>query len=241
MMGLVLIVPAYNETGILEKNVMKLHRYLKANLGLQFAIVVSAYKYSEEMEKIGKKLHTRTKNIFYHSAGKRGRGIALMEAHERFAKKGDWVGYIDLDLPVKLEKFREVEKIIRQNNCDLIVGSRYGKGSIKGPLKRKILSQGYVLLANAVLFGSKKADDFQAGFKFWRKETLDEIMRRFGKLDERWFFDTQLVYYGQKLGKRVFYLPVEYKLGENDKTTVNSVADSADFFFNLVKFKLANQ
>lgn len=240
-MKLLVIVPAYNEIDVLEKNVMRLHSYLGENLSVPFAIAISAYRFSPEMDEAGKRIAEKTKNIFYYSTPKRGRGIALVEAHKRFAENGDWVGYIDLDLPVNLEKFKEVEKLIAGNSCDLVIGCRYGKGSIKGPMTRKMLSQGYIMLANLVLFGGFKVPDFQAGFKFWKKEALDEMLMRWGSMDEKWFFDTQMVYYANVLGKKTEFLPIDYSLAENRKSTVKGIKDSVAFFSNLIRFRLGKK
>jgi glycosyl transferase family 2 len=238
-MRLLLIVPVYNEISLMEKNVPLLNDYLKKNAKTPFMIVVSAFRYSKELEDAGGRLERV--GVKFFSTEKRGKGAGLIEAHRAFAEKGDWVGYIDLDMPVSLGKLSEACDIMADGGYDLVAARRYGKGaSIKGSLKRRLLSRGYVALANLILFGWPRVQDFQAGFKFWRKEAFDDIMAAaHGGLDRKWFFDTELIYYARKLGKRIAFLPVDYELeAASGATTMSSpAATSAAFLRNLLRLR----
>src|SRR5205085_431608 len=96
---------------------------------------------------------------------------------------------------------------IHEEGYDIATGSRLMPGAtITRCLKREILSRGYNLLIKAVLF--TKFSDAQCGFKAVSRQVVNELIPLIK--NQRWFFDTELLALGEKLGYRIKDVPVHW-------------------------------
>ena len=232
-----MIVPVYNEQEVLEQNITKLYNYAKRYLVSNFSIVISDSLSTDETESISKSLVDRYAEVKYIRLNKRGKGLAIRETQKHF--QADWFCFIDADLPVPLHYLKILENIILTDRFDLIIGNRHGRKSnlVASPL-RKFVSICYLNLAKLILFDFR-IQDLQAGFKAWNNNIKNNIFPLV--TNEKWFFDTELVYHSFNKNMKIKYFPITYYLeveGER-QSKVNLFKSSFQFFINLIRLRFS--
>jgi len=231
---LLVIVPSYNEEKNLAESIKKLYSYLIKNSRIDFRIAIADNQSKDKTPEIAKSICRKNKRILYTNSKQKGKGAAIKNAMNRF--DSDWYCFIDADLPVPLKYFLDLEKEILAGKNDLIIGCRHcKKGELIATTARKIISFGYLMLAKIILFNFK-IKDLQTGFKAWNNPVKKQVFS-FVK-DPHWFFDTELVYYAYKKGKRIGYFPVKYYIDKGPKRTeIKVIKDSWYFFIRLLKLR----
>jgi len=128
---IVVTVPAHNESKNLRKCVEML---LQETLPLkeEFCIVIAEDGSTDGTDTVAKRLEDmHSKIIYFHSAKKLGRGLALKRAWNKV--EGDIYVFIDADLATSMKYYPQLINSIREGN-DLATGSRYIKGGINNEL-----------------------------------------------------------------------------------------------------------
>ncbi len=142
--------------------------------------------------------------------GKLGLGTAYLQGFRRAMELGaDCIIQMDADFshsPAYLPEF-----VRRLSECDVVVGSRYvpqGKLDENWGARRVLLSAWANLYARTIL--GIRAHDATAGFKAWRRETLQGIgldrIRSNG-----YIFQVEMAYVTERLGYRVLELPIYFE------------------------------
>ena len=198
-----IIMPAYNESGIIEKNVHETVRTFK-NFGVDFEIIVIDDGSTDETWLKLKELENKFSNIKVTRNMKNfGKGRALKKGF-RFAK-GEYVVFLDSDIdlhPVQLETFFDIMKL---DDADVVIGSkRHPNSKLNYPLQRKIISFIYFSFVK-LLFGMP-IKDTQTGLKLFKYEVLRNV---FPKVVVKSFaFDLEILAYAHRLGYKITEAPV---------------------------------
>lgn len=136
-----IVIPAYNEELILERNAIRLWNYFNSVLNDPWELVIADNGSTDKTGEVGYNLSKRIHNIRYLRIDEKGIGIALKKAWASCSSYA--LCYTDADLPYKLEEVRALCKAIFAG-YDIAVGSRYIKGGrYDTTLGRKILSRLY--------------------------------------------------------------------------------------------------
>ena len=153
---------------------------------------------------------------------------------EALAADCDWVLEIDAgfshqpeDIPQFFDKMRE--------GYDCVFGSRFCEGGniSDSSFKRKIISRGGTLMANALL--GTKLKDMTSGFEMFSRRALEAVLTR-GIKSRGPFFQTEIKTYCRNL--RIVEVPIQYRAASHD---VNNKA-LKDSFSNLWRlFRLRRQ
>ncbi len=224
-----LVLPIYNEARCLEKNVIKIMKYLN-EFKNSYEIIIAEDGSKDKSYEIARKLSNKYDNIkTIHFEDKLGRGRALKNAFSH--ARGKHFGYMDIDLATEIKHLKEL--IEYSKKYDIVTGSRYLKNSkTNRSVKRRFFSWAYNLIAR-VMFKSK-IYDHQCGFKAFKREKVLEL----NKISEHnhWFWDTEILILAQKKGYKVKEFPVTWI--ENRKTKVNARKDSIKMFFSLMKLRV---
>jgi glycosyltransferase involved in cell wall biosynthesis len=152
--------------------------------------------------KIARKLAGENKKIKYIHLNKKGRGRAIKKAWNN--SKADYLAYMDVDLSTDLKSFPNLISALKEN--DIAIGSRLmSKSKVIGrTLKREILSRIYNILIK--LFFQTQFSDAQCGFKAINKKIAQNLLPSIE--DNAWFFDSELLIIGEKLGYKIHEEPV---------------------------------
>ena len=113
-------------------------------------------------------------------------------------------------LPSDLGAFPELIEAVANGRFDVATGSRLLKPELTTrSLKREIASRCYNRLARTML--RTQFSDAQCGFKAITKRTAKKILPLVE--DTGWFFDTELLFLAERLGYRIWDMPVRWLEG----------------------------
>lgn len=227
-----IIVPAYNEAKTIEKNILFLHQTI-ASIFEDFEIIIAEDGSSDETHPICKQLESSSSIVVLHNSERLGKGKAIKNACK--AAKGDYIVFLDADLPVNLDGLPGLVSPLCED-YSLVVGSRYVEGAI---FKRNnistLKSRLYNILIKLVL--NTNISDHQCGFKAMNKAHLESIL--FEVKDDHFFFDTELIAKTRKAGLKILEVPVEWIEPEGRVSHV-TLLDEFIILFQLLKFLIRN-
>lgn len=198
-----IILPVYNEEIILEKSVKELRDFLKGMPEYTFRILIVDNGSTDKTYEIAKKLAEDYPNVDVMHLEEKGRGGALKKAWSQ--STADVMCYMDVDLSTDLNALKKLIDSIAKENYDIVVGSRFAKGSkTKRSLLRDILSKGYNTLVKFLL--KAEFSDAQCGFKAVNKRLVYELLPKVE--DSSWFFDTELLVLAEKNAYKIKEIPI---------------------------------
>jgi len=224
-----IVLPVYNEEKALQKGVLTLLAFLKGNEDYKWKIVIADNNSKDRTGDIGRKLEAEYPSIQYLYIPRKGRGIALRTAWEQ--TDCDFVSYMDIDLSTGLDALIKAMNLL-STGVDIAVGTRLSKDSrTTRCLKREIISRSYNIVIKMVL--GTHFNDAHCGFKTGRREVVQKILPYIN--DNEWFFDTEFLFYGEKLGHRIVELPVTWI--EDPDTKAKIFKDAYDDLRGLYRLK----
>lgn len=201
------VIPIHNEEEELERNIKKLHSNLAKNLSCyNWHITIADNASTDKSLKIAKRLSQKFNNVGFIHLDKKGRGRAVKRAWKE--SKAKIVSYMDIDLSTDLSNFPPLIEALVKKGYHIGIGSRLLPKSevINRTLKREILSRGYNILIK-LMFGTSFSDA-QCGFKAVKREVVANILPHIQ--DNAWFFDSELLIIGEKIGYKIYQEPVRW-------------------------------
>lgn len=136
--------------------------------------------------------------------------------------KGDFVIIMDADLSHHPKFIPEFIKKQKEENCDLVSGTRYiGNGGVNGwDFKRKLISRGANYLTQVLL--RPGASDLTGSFRLYKKDVLQKLVE--SCVSKGYVFQMEMIVRARKLGFKIGEVPItfvdrlygESKLGGNE-------------------------
>lgn len=208
-MKISVVLPAYNEAGRIERAVEEVMGEL-SKYGKEFEIVIAEDGSTDGTDRIAAMLASKYANVRHlHSAERLGKGKAISQAFR--SSKAEVLIFMDVDLSTDLGHLRELIAAIEEG-YDFATGSRLMKESkAERPFKRDLASKAYNFLVRLLL--SSKLHDHQCGFKAFRREALMGIIDK--ARDAHWFWDTEILVLGQRLGYKIKEIPVRWRQSDS--------------------------
>lgn len=230
-------LPIHNEEKILKENTLKLLTYLdKQEHPWNWEIILVINGSSDSSYVLGQKLEQefpgKIKAVNYPSPG---RGQALKKYFS--SSQADILLYMDIDLAVSLDNIAPTLKALIEEGYSLAIGSRLlAESKIERSFIRELSSQTYNFLSRLIL--GHHISDMQCGFKAIKKELFEKIKDKL--LDDKWFFDTEMIVFAKKFGGKIKEIPVDWQENRYDerKSKVKLIRDSLRFIKNLIKLRL---
>ncbi len=140
----------------------------------------------------------------------KGKGYALKYGFEH--STGDYITFIDCDMDIHPKQLKNFLPYMA--TADLVIGSkRHPFSKLHYPLKRKILSTGFLIYSWLIL--GVKLRDTQSGMKLIKREVLEIILPLV--LVKRYGFDLELCFLAQKHGFRLVEAPLHINYGKFKK------------------------
>jgi len=173
MNGISLVIPAHNGAKVIENSLREYHSVLSKNFK-NFEIIVVCNDCWDNTANICKKLANKLP-VRVIEIPQRGKGYALITGFNN--AKFDFLGFLDADNPFDLKKIQEM--ISKLNECDVIIASKYKRGTIK---IQDVLLRRFISLLGSIFsrtFLGLKFRDTQAGAKFFRKEVWSNVGKNF--------------------------------------------------------------
>ena len=226
------VFPVYNEEKALRQGVEMLTAFLNDHDNYEWKIVISDNNSNDRTAEIGRELELENPMVNYLHIPRKGRGIALRTAWEQ--ADTDYVSYMDIDLSTGLDALIKAIDAL-DGGADIAVGTRLSKESntTRG-LKREFISRSYNIVIKMSL--GIHFNDAHCGFKTGRREVVQKILPYIK--DNEWFFDTEFLFYGEKLGHRIVEIPVTWI--EDMDTKARIFKDAYDDLSGLYRLRFHN-
>jgi glycosyltransferase involved in cell wall biosynthesis len=200
------VIPIYNEEEELATNIKKLHAFLNKKLAsFNWHITIADNASTDGSLTVSQKLSISLPNVGYIHLDQKGRGRAVKKAWRQ--SHADILVYMDVDLSTDLNNLLPLTAALSKG-YDIGIGSRLLPASrvVNRPLKREILSHGYNILIK--LFFQTRFSDAQCGFKGVTRKVVDQLIPKIS--DNAWFFDSELLIVGEKMGYKIYEEPVRW-------------------------------
>ncbi|OGG00527.1 hypothetical protein A2Y99_03770 [Candidatus Gottesmanbacteria bacterium RBG_13_37_7] len=201
-----IVIPIYNEEKELEANISKLYNFLDNSLRSYLWLIIIADNASTDRSKaISKRLMKRFPRVRYQYFDQKGRGRAVKKTWQK--SKAEYLCYMDVDLSTDLQSILPILDSL-SNDFDIAIGSRLLPESkvIGRTLKREILSRVYNIMIKTMF--QTHFSDAQCGFKAVTRTVVKNLIPYIE--DNAWFFDSELLIIGDKLGYKIFEEPVHW-------------------------------
>jgi dolichol-phosphate mannosyltransferase len=206
-MKVVVVIPTYNEAS-------NLRPLLEALWALPFPglqVLVVDDESPDGTGRLADELAARTPDRLevLHRHGPRGLGLAYVDGFKRALERGaDVIVQMDADLS---HSPGDVPVLVAGlEHADVVIGSRYVPGGSVDDSwgrGRSALSRSANALARTVL--GLKTRDATAGFRAWRRQTLEAIDPRRIR-SNGYLFQVEMVYICEKLGLRIAEAPIYF-------------------------------
>jgi glycosyltransferase involved in cell wall biosynthesis len=226
------VLPVYNEERAVRRGVEKLLSFLGEHDQYEWKVVIADNNSNDRTAEIGRELESENAIVQYLHIPRKGRGIALRTAWAQ--ADTDYVSYMDIDLSTGLEALIKAIDALA-GDADIAVGTRLSKESnTTRCLKREFISRSYNIVIKMSL--GTHFNDAHCGFKTGRREVVQKILPYID--DNEWFFDTEFLFYGEKLGHRIIEIPVTWI--EDTDTKAKIFKDAYDDLSGLYRLKFHN-
>jgi hypothetical protein len=199
------VIPVLNEAHVLEKSIGILLEYLREDFPYPAHIIIAENGSTDGTEIIAHRLAETYEDVRVIALSQRGRGRALRTAWSQ--SQADIVAYMDVDLSTELRALESLCRGIHEEGYDIATGSRLLPASqTTRCLKREVLSRVYNMMVKWVLW--THFSDAQCGFKAVSRRVVESVIPLIQ--NQHWFFDTELLVLGEKLGFKIKDVPVRW-------------------------------
>ncbi len=195
-----IVIPIYNEEGILHAAVVDLISRL-AELRWSYEILLSENGSSDRTVAIAEELQTKFPEVQVHSLGAPNYGKAMRQGILR--ARGEYVVCDEIDL-CDTDFYARAIEILEARQADLVVGSKVMAGAED---RRPFLRHAATLVINGmlrVLVGFHGTDTH--GLKAFRRESLIPVAHKC--IVDRDLFASEFVIRAEREGLRVVEIPV---------------------------------
>ena len=201
-----LVIPVYNEEHVLAGSITRVLGYLDGHPEHRWRIVVADNASRDRTLEVAREqeaAHPGQVAVLHLPV--KGRGIALRNAW--LTSDADVVAYMDVDLSTDLGHLPALIDPIAAGQVDVAYGCRLGKGAVTNrSFKREFISRTYVFILNWAL--GLRVTDAQCGFKALSREAVRALVPLVH--DNKWFFDSELLWVAQRNGFRLREVPVRW-------------------------------
>ena len=212
-------IPAYNE----EKNIASIITKLKK---ITDSIIVcddgSSDMTSEISKNLGAIVISHKKNMGY--------GVAINSIFQKSKEmNSDLLVTFDADGQHRVEDIEKVVEPIKNNDADLVIGSRFLDKKSDVPNYRKIGIKVITQVTNVSI--KKKLTDSQSGFRAYNQRVLSQI----SPSDMGMGISTEILIKASSKGLRITEVPITI-LYSGDTSTHNPVSHGTSVLISTIKF-----
>ncbi|KAI5966726.1 ALG5 [Candida pseudojiufengensis] len=238
-----IIIPCYNETKRLGKMLDESIEYLEKHYNGKYEIIIVDDGSSDGTSEYAIKLanqHKLTPHIMkvIQLAKNRGKGGAV--THGLLHSQGKYSLFADAD---GATQFSDISKLLEfLNSVDLnqpavAIGSRAHMVNTDAVVKRSLIRNFlmYGLHTLVYIFGIRKIQDTQCGFKMFNSKAIQGIFPHMHT--ERWIFDVEVLLLGELQNMKMKEVAVNWQ--EIDGSKIDIARDSIEMAIDLVVTRLA--
>jgi len=230
------IVPLYNEEERLQRFFPQLIRELKKYIPRKdkFRVILVNDGSTDQTLKMMKACKIKYRNVeFVSYTINRGKGYAIKKGVEKAS--GDLIFFSDIDLSVDLSILRRSVSKLKHDDTEIVIASRRLSKSIllkRQPFLREKFGMLYVFFSKTYL--GLDESDLTCGLKGFKKEAAKKIFSYLK--NERWAFDSELLFLANKFKYRVIELPAKWT--NNEKSKVSIAIDSLRSLWETIRIRI---
>lgn len=213
-LDLSIVIPAFKESGKIERDVREAHGFLTLQR-LRGEIIVVDDGSPDDTAERARGLQARYPNLVVVSYGRnRGKGHALRVGMA--CATGRNVLFADAGMCVPYSVARIGLTMLDLGMCDIAHGSRRMRGSVKRaqPLYRRVGSRVFALIIHTLMGIPLYIADTQCGFKLYRREVAQRLYEQ--TVTDGFMFDTEVILRALRSKDQILEFPV---LWSNDPDT----------------------
>jgi len=166
------VIPAYNESKCIYKNILTTIEILEGFVSDFEIIVVNDGSKDNTKLEIERAMKCDDRIIIVSSECNRGKGAAIIAGVAQAV--GKYIAFVDADLELNPSQLEGYLNAMILDNKDVIIGCKFHKDSeIKYPFRRKVMSMGYYILS-LILF-NLNVKDTQTGLKLFKAEAIKPL------------------------------------------------------------------
>ena len=208
-----IVIPVYNEEGILQGSVLELEQKLKP-FGWSYEILLCENGSRDRTVEIGKNLEVEHPQVRMLSIGQPNYGLAMKTGI--LEARGTFVICDEIDL-CDTEFYARALALLERTDTELVVGSKAMVGSHdQRPLFRRLATRVYNGMLRAVC---QYSGTDTHGLKAFRREALTETVRRC--VLDRDVFASEFVIRAHREGRKVLEIP--FTVREKRPPSINLV------------------
>ncbi len=213
-----LVIPAYNETACLARNVATILAHVdEAGLSAELLIVDDGS--TDDTRAVAEGLAAGDARVrTLANPENAGKGSAVRQG--MLAAGGDPVVFLDADLSTPIATLQPMLAAFAAG-ADVVVGSRRvaaAQIAVHQPWLREFLGRGFTWLTR--LWLRVPLADFTCGFKGFRAHAVRPIFER-QQLDD-WSFDAEICYLARRFGYSIAQVPVVWSNDPESKVRVGA-------------------
>lgn len=212
MVELSVIVPAYNEEGVIVRTIEEIKRTLE-DAGIDYEIIVVDDGSEDNTYYLVKEHFSEDPRVIIVRKENGGKGSAIKYGFK--FTRGKYVAFIDADLEIHPKYLVKLLVKLIDEDSDAAIGSKRVKGAnfrYKSPVRRAF-SRAYFLIVQTLF--KLPVKDTQVGVKLFKREMFEEILRRV--TCKKYAFDLELIVVANLLGYKISEIPVVIEFRRNSR------------------------
>ncbi len=225
------VIPAYNESKILSKNIEKVASCLSSKDYTFELIVVDDGSVDNTKDLITSMIQVNTNIKLMVNIKNMGKGFSVKSGV--LAAQGKYILFSDADFSTSIE---ELEKLLPyfEQGFDIVVGSRAIRGAnilLKQSWLRQSMGKVFNLLVRLLCLADIK--DTQCGFKCFSRDAAGKIfpLQRFSGF----CFDVEVLNIAKRCGYKIKEVPIVWVNRVDSR--VGIIKDSLEMFLDLFKIR----
>jgi len=228
-------LPVKNEEIILAANAKRLEDFIN-QLGLtDWSIVIIVNGSDDSSSQIAASLESLSPEHFKAvTFSEGGKGYALKQYFKM--SRADVLVFMDIDLAVSLNNLPNLLDPVVSGSCDLVIGSRLlPESDTSRSFWRSFSSKIYNSLSRIIL--DHNYSDLQCGFKVISAQAWRQLSPKIK--NTAFFFDTELIYFAQRLNLRIKEIPVDWSENRYSfrRSKINFWRDPWLFLWEILKLR----
>jgi len=237
-----IVIPAYNEEDKILSSLTQVVNFMKGFCNSFEVIVVNDGSKDSTAVKVNEYAKENPEVILIDNPHK-GKGFAVWTGMMK--AQGEYIYMADADFSAPIEDIKKFSVWVKDQNFDVVIGSREGFGAkrIGEPIYRHIMGRVFNYFVQVVALPG--ISDTQCGFKLFTKKAAKDIFSRiliYGadtkEIDTAYFgaWDVEVLYLARKLGYNIKQVPVTWVYVKSKR--LNPVRDSFKMARDVIKVRI---
>ncbi|MBK8946230.1 MAG: glycosyltransferase [Ignavibacteriae bacterium] len=238
MIDISVIIPAYNESKKISKDIFAADEFFKSQKFTGEIIIVDDGS-SDDTFQSAENCRIQINNylLVIKLPTNIGKGGAIIEGIKN--SKGKIIIYADSGLTVPFENAQMGIDLIKNAKCEIANGSRKMEGSniiIEQDLNRKVISKIFGIAAKLFLKIPNYLTDTQCGFKVYKGDIARFLYPKL--ITQGFLFEIELILLAQNENYRILEFPVTWTCDKDSRLSINKSSKKIikDFIVLYKKF-----